>query len=231
MAKKLSMKRTIVMIITAIILAGGLVAEYWYLNKRYSDNSIEREPPPTKKVGSFESFSGAFSLYMHKELIKVPVDRGFVLREGHRLETKASSWAIFDGCLSEPEFTLPVKFYLRENSAIGLMRPPAIDIEKGSFAVHVPKGSMGIRVNIKLLEHPISAQCLTEDGDMLVVRENDYLSVYCLRGTIRLWNMQGETFLNANQKGKITPGKAPEDGEPFADYDVADDVKKFFGQF
>ena len=224
-------KRTALIIIIAIIFAGGLVAEYWYLNRRYSKNTIELEQPPTKKVGSFESSSGKFSLYMHKELIKTPLNSGFVLREGHRLKTMESSWALFDICLSEPEFNIPVKLYLRENSAIGLMKPPAIDVEKGSFAVRVPKGSMGIRINIKLPEHPISAQCLTEDGDMLVIRENDYLNVYCLRGTIRLWNMQGETLLNAKQKGKITPGKAPEDGVPFDDSGVAEDVKKFLEIF
>ena len=222
------MNRNIVLLVVAIICIGGLIAEYKYINRKNSNGTNDTEPPPTEQVGSFSASSGEYMLYMHSTLVGNSIEPGYVLREGNRFEAQRGGWVEFDGCIDAPEYTLPVKFHLRENSSLGLMRPPAVDIEKGSFAVRVPAGSMGLRVNLKSPEYSMSAQCLASDADMLVLREGVRLIVIVYRGSARLWNTKGEIVVAANEKGSITPDEMPAAAEPIKDSDRPADVLGLF---
>lgn len=200
-------------LVLIIVLAGGLVAEYFYLTRRNSNNEKVVPVPPTEQTGTFISSSGEFKLYMHADPVKETVESGYILREGNRLETKQGASAVFDGCLDAPQYTIPVRFNLRENTCIGLMKSPAIDIEKGSLIVRVPADSMGFRVNLKEPKYSMSAQAIASDADMLVSREGDRLSIICYRGQVRLWSVGGEITLSANQKASITPDEKPTEAE------------------
>jgi hypothetical protein len=222
--------RKIVLFIVAIICVGGLIAEYKYMNRNNSKDGDYNELPPTEQVGLFTASSGGFIMYMHNAPIQNEIKSGYELREGNRLLTQQRSWAEFDGCIDAPEYVVPAKFHLRESSCIGLMKPPAIDIERGSFAVRVPAGSMGLRVNLKVPEYSMSAQCLANDADMLVIREGNCLIVIVYKGMAKLWNTKGEITVAANQKGNIVPDKMPIGAEQITDSDKPADVVELFNR-
>ena len=209
------MKKTIGYVVVIALCIGGLIGEYLYLNRRNSPENREIIPPPTKQTGTLISVSGEFKLYMHNTLERYNNTKlRYILREGNRLQTSKDASAIFDGCIYPPDFNNPVRFFLREESSIGIMKSPAIDIEKGSFIASVPSNSMGLNVVMKLPDNPNWAQCLANDADLLVSRDNNRLYVCVYRGKARLWNAKGEIIINENHEGSIIPDEAPDEAKP-----------------
>lgn len=183
--------------------------------------------PLTKQSGTFIRSTGTVHLYNHGDLVYKEVPRSCKLREGHLVETKSGSTAVFDACLESPDALVPVTFYLREKTSVRLMKPPAVDLVDGTILVRVPKESSGLWINLKTQEHGIPAQCLVEDADILVRRKGNrvFLSVY--RGTARLWmNSTNHVVVPAGYRSSVAPGVPPEKPTKLEDATLPDELSQ-----